>query len=142
MSNTPADIADFFKTDSFVLFGESLRRKTFAAAIKKELEKSGRRVISMTRPSDGKTGCESISNGIPDRAIIATGKKNTMSVVGSLKDMGITRVFLQNGSYDDGILTAFRKSGIDVCTGCAIMYLPTSGGIHRFHRWLHSLFAR
>ncbi len=142
MSNTPVDIADFFAADSFVLFGQSPRRKTFAAAVKKELEKNGRRVVSMTRPSAGKAGCESISPGIPERGIIAMGKKNTMSVVGGLKAMGITRVFLQNGSYDDRILAALKESGIDVCTGCALMYLPTSGGIHRFHRWLHSLFAR
>ncbi len=142
MSNTLVDIAEFFEADSFILFGESPRRKTFAAAIRKELEKNGRRVFAATRSFDGEIDTESVSYDTCDRAIIAMARKNTKSIVDKLKNSGITRVFLQNGSYDDEILAAFRDAGIAVSKGCVLMYLPESGGIHRFHRWLHSLFAR
>lgn len=139
MSNTPADLEEFFDADTYVLYGESAKRKTFAATIRTELEKNGRQVIAARNiaPFAGELSTQSKQC---NKAIVALNKKNARTILNDLKSRGISMAFMQFGSYDKNLLELYEKAGIKTLTGCAIMYLPNSGGVHRFHRWLHSLF--
>lgn len=140
MSNMPSK-DDFFVAAEFVLYGLSPNRKTFAHDIKGELEKRGKSVIAIDR--SGKTGITDLK-AVPakiDRAIIALNPKNTASVINELVDAKIGKVFLQQGSYNKEVLAEFKDRGIQVHTGCAMMYMTNAVFIHRFHRFLYELFG-
>src|SRR3972149_4533449 len=98
MSNMRADAQNFFEPGAFILYGESPRRKTFARVIREELEKNNRQVFSAKPLSDNAPGSSNSLAGKTDRAIIAMSRINTKAIINELKMMGITSVFLQNGS--------------------------------------------
>jgi predicted CoA-binding protein len=132
---------EFFAAKEFVMYGLSPNRKTFAHAIKEEMEKRGQKIFAIDR--SGKSGFADI-HSLPqkvDRAIVALSPKNTASVINELVDAKIGKVFLQQGSYNKEVLAEFKDRGFQVHTGCAMMYMTNAIFVHRFHRFLYELFG-
>jgi predicted CoA-binding protein len=132
---------EFFSANEFVMYGLSPNRKTFAHAIKDEMEKRGQKIFAIDR--SGKSGFADL-NSLPqkvDRAIVALSPKNTALVINDLAEAKIDKVFLQQGSYDKEVLAEFKDCGIQVHTGCAMMYMTNPLFMHRFHRFLYELFG-
>jgi predicted CoA-binding protein len=132
---------EFFAASEFVIYGLSPNRKTFAFAIKDEMEKRGQKIFAIDR--SGKSGFIDIKS-LPtkvDRAIVALSPKNTASVINELADAKIEKVFLQQGSYNKEVLAEFRDRGFQVYTGCAMMYMTNPMFMHRFHRFLYEIFG-
>jgi predicted CoA-binding protein len=132
---------EFFSANEFVMYGLSPNRKTFAHAIKDEMEKRGQKIFAIDR--SGKSGFVDI-NSLPtkvDRAIVALGPKNTASIINELADAKIDKVFFQQGSYNKEVLAEFKDRGFQVHTGCAMMYMTDAVFMHRFHRFLYEFFG-
>lgn len=140
MSNTPSN-TEFFDSTAFVLYGLSPKRQTFADSIKKELEARGRKIYAIDR--SGKSGYKDIAS-LPDktdRAIVALGKDNVVTVIDELAHGGIKQVWLQFGAYNKQIVKAFRDKGLETHTGCVHMYMPDTATFHRIHRFFHELIG-
>jgi predicted CoA-binding protein len=132
---------EFFAAKEFVLYGLSPNRKTFAHAIKDEMEKRGQKIFTIDR--SGKEGFVDIKS-MPakiDRAIVALSSKNTASVIDELVEAKIDKVFLQQGSYNKELLAQLKDRGFQVHTGCAMMYMSNPVFMHRFHRFFYELFG-
>lgn len=132
---------EFFQAEGFVIYGLSPNRKTFALAIKDELEKRGKKIFAIDR--SGKNGYADLQaiNNQADRAIIAMNPNNTTSVINELADAKIQEVFLQQGSYTKKTLAEYKKRGFQVHIGCAMMYMSDAMFMHRFHRFFKELFG-
>jgi predicted CoA-binding protein len=140
MSSMPSK-DEFFAAMEFVIYGLSPNRKTFAQAIKDEMEKRGQKIFAIDR--SGKSGFADLKS-IPtkvDRAIVALSPKNTSSVIDELVQAKIDKVFLQQGSYNKEVLAQLKDRGLQVHTGCALMYMSNPIFLHRFHRFFHEFFG-
>ena len=114
-----------------------------ASAVKSNLDNAGFQ-CRVIHPNNGDNSFASIAN-VPEKiksAYIATSPENTEMILSDLQNYGIEKVWLQNGSFDKAMLEKIRQQGIEYYTGCLMMYIPGTGGIHRFHRFLHELFAK
>ena len=133
----------FFSADKFAIFGVSPRRKTFATYVKKCLEKSGYEVYSVNPKADSSFYRDLKSLPVRVEAVvIATKPANTLKIIDNLAGYGIRKIWLQNGSFDDEVVNRCLNAGIKIYTGCIIMYVPGTGFIHRFHRFIHDLIER
>lgn len=134
---------EFFSSDKFVIFGVSPRRKTFATYVKKCLEKSEYEVYAVNPEADN--GFYHDLKSLPvkvEAVIIATKPANTLKIIDNLTGYGISKIWLQSGSFDDEVISHCLNAGIKTYTGCIIMYMPGTGFIHRFHRFIHDLIER
>lgn len=140
-------IEDFFNSDGFVLIGMSRKRRNFGWEIYKNLRAADREVYPVHREGGEKDGV-TFYRGIgeigkkPEACIICASLKNDDSLITELANSGIERFWFQQGSYDKAVLTRARDHDIDPITGCAIMYIPGTSFIHRFHRFFHELLSK
>lgn len=126
-----------------MIFGISPRRKTFAAYVKRNLEKSGYEVY-VVNPKANDVFYRYL-NSLPvsvKAAVIATKPVNTLKIIDDLVEYGIGKVWLQNGSFNDEVVNRCQSAVIDTYTGCILMYMPGTGFIHRLHRFVHDLIER
>jgi len=133
---------DFLLSSEIVLFGISLRRKTFASSVKKSLKKAGFKVYPVNPSADG---CYSNLEEIPvkvEAVYVAINSANALSISENIIKYGIKKVWLQCGSYNEQIINKFKDAGIEVYTGCLMMLIPGVAFIHRFHRVIHDFFER
>ena len=134
---------NFLSSSGFVIYGISPTRKTFAGYVKKNLVNAGYKVFPIY-PDAGNGFYRNIVS-IPDKvesAYIAVKPENTSKVIEDIEKSGIEKVWLQNGSFKDSILNRCRKAGIEVYTGCLMMYIPNAGFIHKLHKIIHEFLER
>lgn len=140
-------IEDFFNSDGFALIGMSKKKRNFGWEIYKNLRMAEKEVYPVHREGGEKDGV-TFYRGIdeigkkPEACIISANLKNDDSLIAELADSGIRKFWLQQGSYDNEVLKKAREQGIDPITGCAIMYLPGTSFIHRFHKFFHELLSK
>ena len=133
---------NFLLSQELALFGISSKRKTFASGIKSSLEKAGFKTYPVNPSADG---CYPNLDDTPvkvEAAYIALSSDNTLSISESIINYGIKKVWLQYGSYNEKIINKFKDAGIEVYTGCLMMFIPGVGFIHRLHRVIHDFFER
>jgi predicted CoA-binding protein len=137
----------FFDSGSFVLFGMSRKKKNFAWSIRKALTEAGKSVFPL-HPQAGKTNrvefYSSVDSlpGSPDAGIVCLNLKKHPDMLPELKKSGLKKIWLQQGTYDNSIITELESAGLDCLKGCALMYIPGTSFPHRFHRFLHRLFSK
>jgi len=132
----------FLLSKELALFGISSKRKTFASGVKRSLEKAGFKTYPVNPSADN---CHPNLEEIPvkvEAAYVAISCDNTVSISESIIKYGIKKVWLQHGSYNEQIINRFKDAGIEVYTGCLMMFIPGVGFIHRFHRAIHDFFER
>lgn len=144
----PDDRLDqFFVPGSFVLFGMSRRRKNFAWSIYKALTQAGKNVFPVHPDGGNSAGVQfypsvNLLADVPEAGVVCLNLKKHKSLLPELMSSGVKRIWLQQGSYDDSIITEFESAGIECLKGCAMMYIPGTSFPHRFHRFLHRLFSK
>lgn len=144
----PANRHDrFFDSGSFVLFGMSRKKKNFAWSIHKALTDAGKSVHPVHLQggeSDGVQFYSSIDSlpGSADSGIVCLNLNKHSDMVPELKKGRIKKIWLQQGTYDNSIITELESAGLDCLKGCALMYIPGTSFPHRFHRFLHRLFSK
>jgi predicted CoA-binding protein len=144
----PDDRSDrFFDSGNFVLFGMSRKKKNFAWSIHKALTEAGKNVYPV-HPRGGKTGGVEFYSSIDslpesqDAGIVCLNMNKHTGLLPVLVNGGMRKIWLQQGSCDDSIITELESAGIVCLKGCAMMYIPGTSFPHRFHRFLHQLFSR
>ncbi|MCD6162412.1 MAG: CoA-binding protein [candidate division Zixibacteria bacterium] len=128
--------------DGIAVYGLSPKRRTFAVGIKDNLEQSDYQVFPIHPKAD--SGFYPNLKAMPGKvksAYIAINPNNALSIINDLSEYGIKRAWFQYGAYNDEVLKKCNDSGIETYSGCLMMYIPSAGFIHKFHRFLYELFG-
>jgi predicted CoA-binding protein len=146
--NTPNKRADlFYDAGRFAVLGMSKTKKNFAWSVYNGLVKAGLDVFPVHPEGGSSRGIEFFKTcaeipGAPDAAVLCFDLTKSTDTLRALKESGIRKLWLQQGSFDKSHLKEAEELGLECYTGCAMMYMPETAFIHRFHRFLHELFTK
>jgi len=74
-------------------------------------------------------------------ALVVVPPSQAVGVVRAAAAAGIRRVWLQQGAESPWVLRVCADLGLETVAGeCILMYTKPTG-VHRFHRWIHDVFA-
>ena len=145
-------IEDFLAQKRIALVGVSRKPRTDSAILFQELVRRGYDVVPVnpkTPNIEGHRCFARVQDIHPpvDAALIMTIPAVTESVVVDCAQAGIRRIWLYRGAGTGSVsleAVAFCEShAIDVVPGeCPFMFLPDTGGIHRFHGFVRKIFGR
>jgi predicted CoA-binding protein len=140
-------IQEFFDSGNFLLVGMSKKKRNFAWEVFKNLRNADKKIYPVHPQGGEKDGVAFYRNisEIDDKleaCIICANIKNDHSLIEELARSGIRKFWLQQGSFDMEVLKKAREHDLDPLTGCAIMYLPGTSFIHRFHKFFHELLSK
>jgi len=131
----------FLSGSNIVVYGVSPKRKTIASEITKQLRIAGYKVYQI-HPDGGDeyfTDLKSLPEAA-EAAYVATNPKNASIIIKQVIAAGFKRIWLQWGSYNKELVNECKQAGLQVHTGCLLMYIPNAGFMHSFHRFLYELF--
>ncbi|HVN18632.1 MAG TPA: CoA-binding protein [Dongiaceae bacterium] len=144
-------IEDFLAQKRIAMIGVSRNPKEFSAVLFQELQKRGYDVVPVNPKTAEVLGlpCFARAQDIQppvDAALLMTRAEVTDSVVADCAAAGIRRIWLYSagnkGAVTDTALKFCKENGIQVVPGqCPFMFLPGSGGVHRFHGFVRKLFG-
>ena len=135
-------VDDFLSQNKIAVVGVSRKRSKFGNVIYRELKKKGYTVypINPSAPEIEGDICypDLFSTPEPvDGVIINVPPSKTETVVKDVKETGIKRVWLQQGSQSDKAVNYCNENDIDcVSNECILMFAEPAGFIHRVHRWI------
>ncbi|MBN2617409.1 MAG: CoA-binding protein [Spirochaetales bacterium] len=148
MNNKRVMINKFFESREFAIAGVSRNEHKTGSVFLKELKAKGLKVVGINpnmSEIDGEICFKSVSE-LPKSvdAIITTVKpENTLSVVKSALEKGITNIWMQLGSQSDEAIKFATENGMNVIyKECLMMYCEPVTSIHKFHRGIMKLFGK
>jgi uncharacterized protein len=137
-------IAGFLAARTVALVGASRSASSFSAAVRRELEARGYRVLPVN--SAGAPEHFASIAAIPekvDAALVMVPHAAAEAVVREALAAGVTRIWLHQGSVSPAAATAAAGAeGGAVVGRCILMFLEPVRSVHRFHRALTRLFGR
>jgi predicted CoA-binding protein len=145
-------IEDFLAQKRIALIGASREPKSFSIMLLKEFVRRGYEVVPVNPRTPNVLGrtCYARVQDIQPRvegALLLTSPEVTETVVGECAKAGIPRIWIYgaNGksTVSQRVLDSCREQGIKVIAGqCPFMFLPRSGGVHRFHGFVRKITGR
>jgi len=142
-------IHDFLAQKRFAIVGISRDPRNLSVLLFKEFSNRGYDVVPVNPSLPAILGrkcfarVQDIEPAV-DAALLMTSPQVTDSVVQDCAEAGIHRIWMYRGGGQGAVSTKAiefcRQHGISVVPGeCPYMFLPQSGGIHRFHGFLRKL---
>jgi predicted CoA-binding protein len=141
-------IEDFLSTKKMAMAGVSRDPKKFGGAVYKHLTDNGYAVFPVNPNAEriGESTCYPDVGSLPDetdRLFIVTPKRETKSVLEAAIKKGIRKVWIQQMSHTDEVMTLARENDLELITKeCIFMYAEPVTGPHKFHRFFKKLFGR
>lgn len=145
---TKAAIDRFVEARTLAMVGVSASGKGFGSSAYKELKARGYRVLPVhpAAPSVQGDACSRSLADLPERVenlLVVLPPDAAEKLVREAAAAGIRRVWLQQGAESPAVIKACEEQGLEVVHGqCILMFAGTTGGIHRFHRWLWGLLGK
>ena len=146
--NSKKVIEDFIAQKKIAVVGVSRKKTKFGNAIYKELKQKGYNVFPINpyiNAFEGDT-CYPDLLSLPekvDAVIINVPPAQTEKVVREVKQVGINKVWLQQGSQSDEAVRFCKENGIDcVSNECILMFAQPSAFMHRAHKWVWGVFGK
>ena len=146
--NSKKVIEDFIAQKKIAVVGVSRKKTKFGNAIYKELKQKGYNVFPINpyiNAFEGDT-CYPDLLSLPekvDAVIINVPPAQTEKVVREAKQVGINKVWLQQGSQSDEAVRFCKENGIDcVSNECILMFAQPSAFMHRAHKWVWGVFGK
>ena len=146
--NSKKVIEDFIAQKKIAVVGVSRKKTKFGNAIYKELKQKGYNVFPINpyiNAFEGDT-CYPALLSLPekvDAVIINVPPAQTEKVVREVKQVGINKVWLQQGSQSDEAVRFCKENGIDcVSNECILMFAQPSAFMHRAHKWVWGVFGK
>ncbi|MBT8387079.1 MAG: CoA-binding protein [Ignavibacteria bacterium] len=140
--NTKKRVDDFLSQNKIAVVGVSRKRSKFGNVIYREFKKKGYTVYAINPNTAEIEGdiCypDLFSTPKPvDGVIINVPPSKTEKVIKDVKETGIKRVWLQQGSQSDEAIQFCKDNNINcVSNECILMFAEPAGFIHRAHRWI------
>jgi len=146
--NSKKVIEDFLGKKKIAVVGVSRKKTKFGNAIYKELKQKGYQVFPINphvTVFEGDT-CYPDLLSLPekvDAVIINVPPVQTEKVVREAKEVGINKVWLQQGSQSEDAVKFCDENGIDcVSNECILMFAQPSAFIHRAHKWVWGVLGK
>jgi predicted CoA-binding protein len=148
MKYNKAEIEDFVHQKKIAVVGVSRQTKKFGSYVFKELSNKGYDVYAVNphlEKFENHT-CYKTLRDIPeqiDGAILVVKPEETDAIVRDAAAVGVPRVWFQQGSVSLSAVKYCEENSIKVVADkCILMFVPPVSSIHRFHRFIWSIFHR
>jgi predicted CoA-binding protein len=148
--NNLAAIESFLEQKQIAIVGVSRDPRHFSRTLYDEFVKRGYNVEAVNpgiRELRGRTCFGRIAEvqPAPPAVLVMTGQSQRDAVVRECKEAGVRYVWTYGTNGRDKlsaqIVDECEKAGVTLVQGeCPFMFLPRSGGIHRFHGFLRKVF--
>lgn len=138
-------IDDFLAQKRLALVGVSHEPdKGFGNAVRKELSGKGYELVIVhpTAASIGGARCvRSLAEaGTVDGVVLVTPPAETEKLVREAADLGIRRVWMQQGAESDAAIRTCEERGLEVVHHeCVLMFAEPAAFFHRAHRWVRGV---
>jgi len=146
--NSKKVVEDFLIQKNIAVVGVSRKKTKFGNAIYRELKQKGYNVFPVNPNMsvfEGDT-CYSDLLSIPeqvDAVVINVPPAQTEKVVKEVNEVGIRKVWLQQGSQSDEAVKYCEENGIEyVSNECILMFAQPSAFIHRAHKWVWGVLGK
>jgi predicted CoA-binding protein len=146
--NSKKLVDDFIAQKKIAVVGVSRKKTKFGNAIYKELKQKGYDVFPINPHINTfeEDTCYPDLYSLPekvDAVIINVPPAQTEKVVREAKEVGIKRVWLQQGSQSEAAVKYCEENGIDcVSNECVLMFAQPSAFIHRAHKWVWGVLGK
>jgi uncharacterized protein len=141
-------VEEFLAQKNIAVVGVSRKKTKFGNAIYRELKQKGYNVFAVNPNMSEFEGdaCYpdllSISEKV-DAVVINVPPVQTGKVVREANEVGIKKVWLQQGSQSDEAVRYCEEKGIDcVSNECILMFAQPSAFIHRAHKWVWGVLGK
>lgn len=141
-------INDFLAQKNIAVVGVSRSGKKFGNTILKNLQTKGYRTVVVHPEAnmiDGNQAYPNLSSlsGKVDGVIIVVPPAETEKVVQEAAQIGIKRIWIQQGAESDKAIQFCQTHGISVVAGeCILMFAEPVSFAHRMHRWVRKIFGK
>lgn len=146
--NSKKVVEEFLAQKKIAVVGVSRKKTKFGNAIYKELKQKGYNVLPINphiNTFEGDTCYPNILS-LPqkvDAVVINVPPAQTEKVVREVKQAGINKVWLQQGSQSEAAIKYCEENGIDcVSNECILMFTHSPAFIHRAHRWVWGVLGK
>ena len=141
-------VEEFFAQPAFAVVGVSRSGKKFGNNAYKELKQKGYKVYQVHPKSKAINGeeCYPDFKSIPDKiggALLVIKPIHALNVLREAHEAGIKYVWLQQGAESKEAIEYCVKNGINVVHNeCIMMFAQPVNSIHRFHRFIWTVFGK
>ena len=146
--NSKKTVEDFIAQKKIAVVGVSRKKTKFGNAIYKELKQKGYQVFPINPNINvfEDDVCYPDLLNLPekvDAAVINVPPHQTEKVVREVKEAGINKVWLQQGSQSEAAIKYCEENGIDcVSNECILMFAQPAAFIHRAHKWMWGVLGK
>ena len=146
--NSKKVVEDFIAQKKIAVVGVSRKKTKFGNTIYKELKQKGYQVFPINPHITTFEGdaCHPDLLSLPekvDAVIINVPPVQAEKIVREAKQIGINKVWLQQGSQSEAAGKYCEENGIDcVSNECILMFAKPSAFIHRAHRWVWGVLGK
>jgi predicted CoA-binding protein len=146
--NSKKNVEKFLAQKKIAVVGVSRKKTKFGNAIYKELKQKGYKVypINPNMTSFENDNCYPGLLSLPekvDAVVINVPPAQTEKVVREANQVGIKKVWLQQGSQSENAVKYCEENGIDcVSNECILMFAQPSAFIHRAHKWVWGVLGK
>lgn len=146
MSALSSAIDSFISEPALAIVGASRSNRGFGNSALRVLRDNGYRVypIHPTAAQVSDVECYRRFEELPERVnavLVVVPNEQAMQVVRDAAAAGIRRVWLQQGAESPELVRLCDELGLETVAGECILMFAKPNGVHRFHRWIHDVFA-
>lgn len=141
-------VEDFLSEQKIAVVGISRSKNKFGNAIYRELKKKGYTLFPVNPNMSEIEGdkCFPSLSSVPeqvDALIINIPPKNAKAIVEEAKNVGIKKIWMQQGSESEEAIKFCNENNIEVVTGeCILMFAEPAAFFHRAHRWVNKITGK
>ncbi len=145
---TQKTIEDFLSQKSYAVVGVSRTGRKFGNSVYNALKGKGCVVYPLNPALETVDGvrCYARLSDLPvrvDAVVTAVPPEKTESVVREAAELGIIRIWMQQGSESRKAVQFCEQYGIQAIYGrCILMFIEPVLSVHKAHRWMLRLFRR
>jgi len=146
--NSKKLVEEFLAQEKIAVVGVSRKKTKFGNAIYKELKQKGYNVFPVNlnmQTFEGDTCYPDLLSlpEIVDAVVINIPPAQAENVLREVKQAGINKVWLQQGSQSESAVKYCEENGIDcVSNECILMFAQPSAFIHRAHKWIWGVMGK
>jgi len=141
-------VEEFLNQKKIAVVGVSRKKTKFGNVIYKELKQKGYQVFPINpniTEYEGET-CYPDLLSLPekiDAVVICVPPVQTEKVVKEVVQIGIDKLWLQQGSQSDEAIKFCEENGIEcIYNECILMFAQPSAFIHRAHKWVWGVLGK
>jgi len=140
-------VEDLLNQRTWAVVGVSRGGKKFGNAASRELRKKGYRVMPVHPNAESVDGerCYQRLSELPEQVgavLVVVPPKETEKVVRDASEVGIRRVWMQQGAESAAAIQYCNDQGMSLVHGECILMFAKPTGVHKLHHWIWRLLGK